>query len=213
MVTSTRQMKVWQGEFGQEYTERNALSLEEMESLCKRYYGISRTQMNLRFLPDISPSLRILEVGCNIGNQLLCLQKAGFTNLYGIELQRYAVEIARVRTEGINIIQGSAFDLPFKDEYFELIFTSGLLIHISPTDIRKIADEIHRCTREYIWGFEYYADTYQKVNYRRQSDLLWKTDFVKLWLKRFPGLALIKETRFEYLENENIDTMFLLRKR
>ena len=213
MVTSTRQTKVWQGKFGQEYTDRNALSLEEMESLHMRHYGISRTQMNLRFLPDISPSLRILEVGCNIGNQLLCLQKAGFTNLYGIELQRYAVEVARVRTEGINIIQGSAFDLPFKDEYFELIFTSGLLIHISPTDIRKVVDEIHRCTREYIWGFEYYADEYQKVNYRRQSDLLWKTDFVKLWLKDFPSLELIEEERFKYLKNDNIDTMFLLRKR
>lgn len=213
MVTSTRQMKVWQGKFGQEYTDRNALSLEEMESLHKRHYGVSRTQINLRFLPDISPSLRILEVGCNIGNQLLCLQKAGFTDLCGIELQAYAVEVAKARTEGINIIQGSAFDLPFKDEFFDLVFTSDVLIHIHPSEIDKALEEIERCTREYIWGFEYYADAYQEVNYRGRDGLLWKTDFVKLWLKRFPGLALIKETRFEYLENENIDTMFLLRKR
>src|SRR5437879_7357762 len=27
----------------------------------------------------------ILEVGCNVGNQLLVLQEMGFTNLYGIE--------------------------------------------------------------------------------------------------------------------------------
>jgi len=206
-------MKVWQGEFGQEYTERNALSLKEMESRCKRYYGISRTQMNLRFLKNFKFSLRILEVGCNIGNQLLCLRKMGFTSLCGIELQSYAVEVARMRTRGINIIQGSAFDLPFKNESFDLVFTSGLLIHISPSDIDKVLAEIHRSTREYIWGSEYYADEYQQVNYREQSDLLWKTDFVKLWLKRFPGLALIKETRFKYLENEDIDTMFLLRKR
>lgn len=213
MATLTKQMKVWQGEFGQEYTDRNALSLKEMESLCKRYYGISRTEMNSEFLQDISPSLRILEVGCNIGNQLLCLQRAGFTNLYGIELQAYAVEVAKARTKGINIIEGSAFDLPFKDEFFDLVFTCGVLIHIHPSDIDNVLEEIERCTRKYIWGFEYYAEAYQEVNYRGRDGLLWKTDFAKLWLKRFPGLALIKETRFKYLENENIDTMFLLRRR
>lgn len=213
MVTLTRQMKVWQGDFGKEYTERNALLLKEMESLYKRYYGIGRTEMNLKFLQNLSRSLRTLEVGRNIGNQLLCLQKMDFTNLYGIELQTYAVKFSRARTKGIIIIQGSAFELPFKDESFDLVFTSGLLIHISPSEIRKVLEEIDRCTREYIWGFEYYADTYQEVNYRGQSDLLWKTDFVKLWLEDFPNLELIKEERFKYLENENIDTMFLLRKR
>ena len=109
MVTLTTQMKMWQGDFGKEYTERNALSLQEMESLYKRHYGISRTEMNLKFLQNLNSSLRILEVGCNIGNQLLCLQKIGFANLYGIELQGYAVEISKARTKGINIIQGSAF--------------------------------------------------------------------------------------------------------
>lgn len=167
--------------------------------------------MNLKFLQNLISSLRILEAGCNIGNQLLCLQKIGFTNLCGIQLQAYAVEASR--TKGINTIQGSAFDLPFKDESFDLVFTSGLLIHISTSDVPKVLEEMHRCTREYIWGFEYYADTYQEVDYRGQSGLLWKTDFVKLWLEHSPNLELIKEERFKYLENENIDTMFLLRKR
>lgn len=36
MSTFTKQMKVWQGEFGKDYTDRNALSLEEMESLYIR---------------------------------------------------------------------------------------------------------------------------------------------------------------------------------
>lgn len=53
----------------------------------------------------------------NIGNQLLCLQNAGFNNLYSIELQPYAVELSKSRAEGINIIQGSAFYIPFKDDF------------------------------------------------------------------------------------------------
>ncbi len=213
MGNFTKQVKMWKGEFGKEYTDRNALSLGEMETLYKRYYGISRTEMNLKFLQDINHSIQILEVGSNIGNQLLCLQKMGFTDLSCIELQSYAVELSKTRTKGINIIQGSALNIPFKDEYFDLVFISGLLIHISPSNIEKVLDEIYRCTKKYIWGFEYYADEYTEINYRGQSNLLWKTDFPKLFLDRFRNLRLDREEHIKYLNNDNVDVMFLLQKR
>jgi len=68
---------------------------------------------------------RILEVGCNVGNQLRMLQRMGFNNLYGIELQQYAIEKAKALTKRINIIHGVADDIPFKDGYFDMVFTSG----------------------------------------------------------------------------------------
>lgn len=49
----------------------------------------------------------------------------GFNNLYGIEINNYAIELSKSRTNNINIIQGYAFGIPFKDEYFNLVFTSG----------------------------------------------------------------------------------------
>ena len=156
---------------------------------------------------------RILEVGCNVGNQLLLLKKMGYPNLWGIELQDYAVEIARKRTSGINIVKSSAFDIPFKDSYFDLVFTSGVLIHISPDDIDKALDEMYRCTNKYIWGFEYYSGGYQMVNYRGSNNLLWKTDFAKLFLDRFPDLKLVREERYPYLEDKTlVDQVFLLKK-
>jgi pseudaminic acid biosynthesis-associated methylase len=209
----TEQMKVWAGDFGREYTDRNSLSLQEMEELYKRRYGIARTGMNSRFIDNFARNIRILEVGSNIGNQLLCLQKAGFKNLYGIELQSYAVELSKSRTKGINIIQGSAFDIPFKDEFFDLVFTSGTLIHIAPKDINMVLNEICRCTRHYLWCFEYYSDEYTRIEYRSHADLLWKTDFSKLFLEHSSKLRLIKEQHFKYPDNYNIDTMFLLEKR
>ena len=208
----TRQMQEWAGQFGKEYTDRNALSLEETELLYKRNYGITHTEMNSKFIGDLDRDMRVLEVGSNIGNQLLCLQEAGFKNLYGIELQSYAVELSKSRTKGINIIEGSAFDIPFKDGFFDLVFTSGVLIHISPEDISTVLDEIYRCTKQYIWCFEYYSDEYTQINYRGHADLLWKTNFSKLFLKRFKNLILVKEELFKYLTNDNIDAMFLLQK-
>jgi pseudaminic acid biosynthesis-associated methylase len=213
MAKITEQMQKWAGQFGKDYTDRNALSLEEMETLYERNYGQTRTELNARFLKGIDRSVRILEVGSNVGNQLLCLQRMGFNNLYGIELQSYAVELSKSRTRRINIIEGSAFDIPYKDGYFDLVFTSGVLIHVGPSDIALVVREIHRCTREYVWGFEYYADHYTEIPYRGQRNLLWKADFARLYLDQFGDLELVKEERLKYLDNDNIDTMFLLRKR
>jgi len=213
MAKITEQMQEWAGQFGKDYTDRNALSLEEMETLYEKSYGQTRTELNERFLKGIDRSIRILEVGSNVGNQLLCLQRMGFNDLYGIELQSYAVELSKSRTRRINIIEGSAFDIPYKDGYFDLVFTSGVLIHVSPSDIALVVREIHRCTREYVWGFEYYADNYTEIPYRGQRNLLWKADFARLYLDQFGDLELVKEERLKYLDNDNIDTMFLLRKR
>jgi pseudaminic acid biosynthesis-associated methylase len=193
----TKQMKKWAGDFGRQYTDRNATSLQEMELIYKELYGLTRTEMNLGFLGDLDRQIKILEVGSNIGNQLLCLQEAGFENLYGIELQSYAVNIARSRVRGINIIQGSALNIPFKEGFFDLVFTSVVLIHIAPEHISRVLDEIYRCTKQYIWGFEYYADVHTKVPYRGQTELLWKANFSKLFLDRFADLRLVREEFFK----------------
>lgn len=206
-------MKKWAGEFGREYTNRNTVSLEEMEVLYKRNYGVTRTELNERFLKGMDRTIRILEVGSNVGNQLLCLQRMGFSNLYGIELQSYAVELSKSRTKNINIIQGTAFDIPFKDNYFDLVFTSGVLIHISPRNIKKALKEIHRCSRKYIWGYEYYSEKYKEVLYRGQKNLLWKANFARLYLDQFRDLKLVKEEFIKYSDNDNIDVMFLFRKK
>jgi len=208
----TSQIQEWAGDFGKEYTDRNALSLEELELLYKERYGLTRTEMNTRFIGDLSRDIKILEVGSNIGNQLLCLQKAGFRNLFGLELQSYAVELSKSRTQGINIIQGSAFDILYKSNFFDLVFTSGLLIHITPRDITQVLDEIYRCTHRYIWCFEYYAAEYTEITYRGHADLLWKANFSRLFLERFSKLRLVKEEHFKYRDSDNVDTMILLRK-
>jgi pseudaminic acid biosynthesis-associated methylase len=213
MPLETKHVKTWTGEFGKEYTDRNPLSLQEMDDLYQNNFGLTRTELNQQFISDLSRSNKILEVGSNIGLQLLFLQKMGFENLYGIEIQSYAVELSKSKTKGINIIQGSAFDIPFKDSYFEMVFTSGVLIHISPSDIDLALNEIHRCSSKYIWGFEYFAEKYTEIPYRGQKDLLWKTDFARLFLDRFKDLELVKEKRIKYIASDNVDNMYLLRKK
>ena len=213
MLKSTKQMDFWKGDFGKKYTERTTYSVKALDEFYKKTLGQSRNSLNREFLKGIDKNIRVLEVGCNIGQQLRHLQVSGFKNLYGVEIQWDAVEKAKKETKGINIIQGSAFDLPFKDGYFDLVFASGVLIHIAPKDLPSAMREIYRCTNKYIWGLEYYADKPTEINYRGHKGFLWKQDFAKLYLKNFSGLKLLKEKRLKYPDSGNFDTMFLLKKK
>ena len=212
MTKPSAQLKIWKGSFGRKYTDRNNLSFTRLQELYKNRYGITRQELNSLFLGKMKRSLSMLEVGVNAGNQLICLKKMGFKNLYGIEPQNYALGICKKRVKRINAFRGDAFGIPFKDQAFDLVFTSGVLSHISPKEIKKAIKEIYRCTRKYIWGMEGYSPRYAEVLYRGKKSLLWRADFVKLYLSTFSNLKLMEEKKLQYLDSDNIDTMFLLQK-
>ncbi len=211
-MSHTEQSNTWRGDFGRQYTDRNPQNPDEMEALYRRHFGVSRSHLNEEFLGNLDHASRILEVGANMGLQLLLLQEMGFQNLYGIELQTHAIRKARQLTKDINLIQGNALDIPFKDDFFDLVYTSGVLIHISPENIPQALKEIYRCSKRYIWGFEYFAESHQAIPYRGKRDLLWKANFARLYLDSFPDLRLVAEKKVPYLDGGNIDAMFLLEK-
>src|ERR1700738_5655049 len=126
-ATETSQAEVWKGEFGRDYTARNTFDVPTLDDLYRKNYGLTRTQINQTFLRDVPKDPSFLEVGCNTGNQLLLLQQMGYTNLSGVELQSYALEIARSRVQNSSLQQGSALALPFADAAFDIVFTSGVL--------------------------------------------------------------------------------------
>ena len=214
-MKTTEQETFWSGEFGQEYTDRNTRDRDEWDNFYRQNWGLTKSEMNARFSVGWLPETRILEVGCNTGMQLRGLQDAGFTDLYGIELQPYAVEKAKQNTRHINIVQGSGFDLPFRDAFFDVVCTNGVLIHIAPDDLPKIMDEMVRCSRRYIWGFEYYSPELAEIPYRGNQGFLWKADYAGLFQQRHPSLRLVKQELYPYVnasESGNVDCMYLLEK-
>ncbi len=216
MSPETRQTEFWKSQFGKDYTDRSTFEMDAWNKLYLKQYGKTKLQMNEAFLGGLPRNLKILEVGCNIGNQLRGLQFQGFEYLYGIELQWYAVENAKKLTERINIIQGSALDLPFKDAYFDLVFTSGVLIHVAPDDLPRVMQEIGRVSSRYIWGHEYFAEDPTEINYRGNQGYLWKADYCQLYLENLSGWQEVKKEMVPYISEEekgNIDCMYLLKKR
>ena len=72
--------------------------------------------------------------------------------------------------------------------------------------------EISRVSKCYIFGFEYFADEYTEILYRGHQNTLWKTDFAKLYIDIVPGLKLLKEKKYPYLADDNIDQAYLIEK-
>ena len=211
----TQQIEFWSGDFGRVYTDRNTSDHEVWNNQYVEKYGVSRLNMNDEFLRDLPKNLRVLEVGCNTGQQLEALRQQGFKKIAGIELQFYATKHARDRAIGIPVLQGSGFEIPFKTGSFDLVFTSGVLIHIAPDDLPAIMGEMHRCTSRFIWGFEYYADKMTEINYRGNTSVLWKSDHASMFMRSFPDLTLIKKKLYPYMnekENGNVDCMYMLKK-
>lgn len=212
-MNQTQQEAVWKTVFGEEYNNRNNFDNNVLDEGYISDIGISRTEMNKDFIGDLDRDAKILEVGCNIGLQLVNLQEMGFRNLYGIELQPHAVELAKQRTKGMNIIQATAYDIPFKDEYFDMVFTNRVLIHMNPDEIEKALKEIVRCSNDFIYGSEYFADEITEIkNYHGQNNIAWKRDFAKLYHELFPELKLLKECKYKYTFNDDVDSTFLFKK-
>jgi len=212
MIHQDNQSKAWSSEFGTTYTMRNTMTVDELNEMYLKQYGISRTGMDAEFLETLDKDASILEVGANIGNQLKLLQLAGFHNLCGIEVSEIAVKKAKENTSGIVILQGSADDLPFTDNSFDLVFTSGVLMHLNPDILQVAMQEMHRCSKHYIWGFEYFATKRTPIPYRGRADHLWKDNYYRLFLAAFPELETVKMKLYRYSTDKNIDCMYLLRK-
>ncbi|HYR11422.1 MAG TPA: pseudaminic acid biosynthesis-associated methylase, partial [Longimicrobium sp.] len=141
---------------------------------------------------------RALEVGCNIGNQLHILRKAvPGLEIYAVEPQAHALRLARERNPEAHPVQGTAFDIPFRDGFFDLVMTNRVLIHIHPADLETALREIHRCSRRYIWCCEYFAGETREVRYHGQAGLLWKTDFMQRYLDLFPDLRPVEVRYYE----------------
>lgn len=82
----TKQLYVWTGKFGKEYTDRNTQTASELDRDYAEEIGMSATTIFKEALQGL-PISSVLEIGYNIGNKLVALHKLGYKELTGIEPQ------------------------------------------------------------------------------------------------------------------------------
>lgn len=181
----TRQIQIWRGKFGTEYRDRNAVDSKTIQSLVRMWS---------RLLQPIRPKpTSILEIGSNIGLNLRALSSITDAALWAVEPNREARKIIvddKVLPEG-HVLDGVAQDIPLEDASMEVVFTSGVLIHIAPEDLQRACREIYRVASSYIICSEYYSHTPREIPYRGMDRALFTRDFGKFWMNEFPALNVV----------------------
>ena len=120
------------------------VDLEGMEQLYERRHGFSRTELNRRSLKGFDKSTSLLEVGTNIGNQLLCLLEMGLRRFEGIDLQHAA--LLRLRSRGPPSVESWLRVTPSHSAAFlRLGVHVGSADSYPPAAVRRVMAEISRC--------------------------------------------------------------------
>ena len=178
---STRLEELWAGQFGDDYVERNRDAASGREAFWREQHG------KLGFGS-------VLEVGCNIGGNLVWLAElVKAENVAGVDVNEKALEVLRERIPGVDARATAGRSLPFDDGSFDLVFTTGVLIHQHPDELPHMMSEIVRCSKRYVLCGEYYADELTEVPYRGQEGALFKQDFGGLYQRLFPELQLVDD--------------------
>jgi len=198
---SQRLEALWAGEFGDAYTDRNAEAWRRREPFWRRI--VERT----------SPE-RVLEVGCNAGPNLRWLAELiPPRGVFGVDVNEEALRRVRNDLPEVNVVHGSGRQLPFRDRFFDLVFTTGVLIHIPPFVVPVVMSEIVRCSGRYVLCGEYHAEEPTEVPYRGQQGALFKRDFGALYVELFPELVLVERGQLTPDEGWDDVTWWLLERR
>ncbi len=168
-------VEFWQGEFGDEYHERNAEA--DIDVRVKLWAEVLERL-------DVWPE-SFLEIGAGTGSNLEALRRLNrpFRRrkpVSGIEPNTKAR--AMLKQAGFAAHDGTA---QHPGRKADLVFTSGVLIHVPPGDLLAACQGIYNAAQRYIVCIEYFSHEPEEKEYRGHAGKLWKRDFGGYWLDHF----------------------------
>lgn len=182
----------WRSEFGDEYTARNRPSDADIQARAALWAEILDRWTELLGHRGAPPQ-SILEVGANVGQNVLALQRVlaprgALPRIHAVEPNQRAREVLLANNCADVVANGTAEALPFADGSIDLVFTSGVLIHIPPNRLRQACSEIHRVARHYVVAIEYFSSAPAEKVYRGHAGRLWTRDFGSFYADNFEDL-------------------------
>ena len=159
----TPQLKVWKSQFGRDWADRN-----------KSLNALARSVAFQRILDSLKePARNILEVGCGPGANLMALRQVGYMpkELAGMDPMNFGtLEFADFKV-------GDCFNVPYPDASFDMVFTSGVLMHVEAKDLSRASTELSRVARKYVMLIEYYSFEEEMISWRGHDNLLFKRNY------------------------------------
>lgn len=192
--------QLWASEFGDAYVERNSAAGEARAS----FWQVVLTEFPVR---------NVLEVGCNVGANLRWVAShVPPQSVYGVEINLRALDKLHHDLPEVNALWGPARELPFRDRWFDLVFTMGVLIHQPESTLPLAMAEAVRCSSRYVLCGEYFAEQAIEVPYREQRGALFKRDYGRIYQELFPELQLRKQGFLSRTEGWDDVTYWLFEK-
>ena len=178
---ATRLERLWAGEFGSAYADRNAVLDDRRAAFWDG-------------LLDRYPIRSVLEVGCGQGANIAPIaRRLEASDVWGVDVSDAALERARAHAPGANLVLSPARRLPFRDRLVDLAFTVGVLIHQPEESLADVVDEIVRCSGRFVLWAEYFAGQTEEVPYHGETGSLFRRDYSAFYASRHPELALVEE--------------------
>lgn len=110
--------------------------------------------------------------------------------MQAIEINKNAAEeCGKIRN--VSVFNGSVFDFLLKDNRYDLAFTCGVLIHISPEKLNEMYEILYKASKRYILVAEYYNPSPVEVLYRGNAGKLFKRDFAGEIMDKFKDVELV----------------------
>lgn len=165
----------WHDTYAKEYMEKNnSFNLD---------LGIRAWATMLK---NIEPVESFLECGCNIGrninflNNLLPSARKSI-----IELSPEPFKFITSTTKFEYAVNSSILEAELPAGYFDLVYTTGVLIHISPENLLANMGKIYNLSKKYILFGEIFNRVPTSITYKGRQDLLFKRDFGRYFLENF----------------------------
>lgn len=95
----------------------------------------------------------ILELGCGFGRMTALLHELRPESYVAVDISPDQLAIARSRIAGVEFVQADVTDLSV-DEKFDLVFSSELLMHISPGEVGKLVKDTIAWSNRYVLNID-----------------------------------------------------------
>ena len=121
------------------------------EEFLKLLYRRNAENSAAHLLSRLEPGFRILDLGCGPGTISVGLARAVEPGeLHGIDAEESQVEMARAAAsagghDNASFRTGDATDLPYDDDYFDVVHCHAVLMHVP--DTRSVLAEVKRVLR------------------------------------------------------------------
>jgi len=104
--SNAEQREIWSGTFGNDYINRNQ-SFQQVDESYEKETGTTIQNVFEDFFSTIPKNYSILELGCNIGKNIPILNKMGFKDITGVEINKKASDIVQTNNPDAKIINSS----------------------------------------------------------------------------------------------------------